>query len=140
MVSLGGHFVEALKWTLRRQVRLAISLEADAWYVVKRCAIAQAFSNLQHALFTLPSHNDVDIGCLKCLPRQERRVPSAEDDGKIGVPGFDRLRHFYSFTDHWASDHRDAETQGIFYFFHDALLVVPGDRRVYDTHLVAGVE
>jgi len=51
----------------------------------------QAFRDLQHAFFALRSHDDVDIRCLQCLARQERRVPSAQDNRKLGIPGFDGL-------------------------------------------------
>src|ERR1700753_1669876 len=51
-------------------------------------------------------------------------MPTAEDDREVRIPFLDRPGNLHRLADHRPCYQRNSEAQGIFYFLHDALLVV----------------
>lgn len=67
-------------------------------------------------------------------------MPSAEDDWKIGIPGFDRLGDLDCFANHGTGDERDSKTQSIANLLEDSFFVVRSDGGIDEDNLIAGTD
>src|SRR5580704_2126309 len=95
---------------------------------------------LQQGIFALSANDIVDIRGLERLCRQERGVPSTQDDGEVRIPLFDGSRNFNRFPDHRSGHKRDTKAEGVTHFFEYALFVVWSDRRINEANLIAGTK
>ena len=67
---------------------------------------------------------------------QQRRVPSAQDDGEVRIPLLDGASNFNRFPDHRSGHKRDTKAECITYFFENALLIVWSDGGIDEADLV----
>src|ERR1700733_11123102 len=93
---------------------------------------------LEQRLFALPFNDVVDIRGLQRLCGQKRRMPSAQDDGKIRIPFFNGTSDFDCLPDHWTGHKRDTKAEGIAHFFEHALFIIWSDGGIDQAYLISG--
>ena len=109
MIGLRRQVCDGFEGAFGGEDELVIALEADACDKVRRRAVFDMTDQFEERFFALSTNDIVDVGCLECLGRKQRRMPSAENDRKVRVPRFDGFGNLDRLSNHRSGHQRDAE-------------------------------
>src|SRR6516162_5873085 len=118
-------------------MQFTVALETDALNVVESGTLPQSFGYLEHAVFALPTHNDVHVLRLQRLARQQGGMPPAQYHREIPFPALNGATNIHRLADHRTRDQRDAETQRVLDFLKNAALVIRRNGGVDDADFIA---
>src|SRR5207247_7601230 len=92
--------------------------------------------DLEQSVLPLTSYHDINILGRQGLARQERRMPSAEDNRKIGIKTFCLTRDLHRFTNHRARDQGHGKADRVPQLLEDLILRAVSAGRNYECYFM----
>ena len=139
VIGLRRHLAQGAQRARGVEANPAVLLVADARNAFQRFAGLQAPHDFEQRVLALSHDHGIDVFGRQGLIREQRGMPSAQNDRHLRIEPLDLAGDLHGLADHGAGDQGHRQADGVFEFFDHALLEIRRDGGIDDLYLIPGV-